>query len=151
MYREFDAYKKAEEKSNKFTIWFATVVMVVFTLGVILVSVVLSFVSLFYGNYDTSMWFIPFYYHNIFPFDTSTVAGWYFELFFQMGSGYSYVFAITSTISLFGGFNWYIEACYLQIKHMLNILDEMNDTNIDFQEIDAHFNRIIVFHTEILE
>lgn len=125
--------------------------MIVFTLVVILVSIAFSFVNPFYGNYDTSTWFIPFYYHNMFPFNTSTIVGWYFELFLQIGSGYSYVFAITSTISLFGGFSWYIEACYLQIEHMLDILDEMNANGTNFRKIDAHLNRIIAFYNKILK
>lgn len=91
VYQPFDAYEKAEEKSNLLAVWFPSFIFWSFTIGVFMVSFALSFYEMYVGNYDTSTWFIPFYYYNVLPFDATTVSGWYIEFVLQICGGYPYV------------------------------------------------------------
>lgn len=123
--------------------------MLFFSFGTVLLSIVMSIWNLYQQNFDTTSWFLPYY--IILPIDKSTIFGWYCELFLQIYSGYAFVLTITSTVTFFGGCSFYIEACQRQFKHMFVGIDEQIQNAECFETIQKSLFETIVFHNKIFE
>lgn len=123
--------------------------MLFFSFGTVLLSIVMSIWNLYQQNFDTTGWFLPYF--IILPIDKSTIFGWYCELFLQIYSGYAFVLTITSTVTFFGGCSFYIEACQRQFKHMFMGIDEKIQNAECFETIQKSLFETIVFHNKAFE
>lgn len=110
----------------------------------------ISSIQIHKQHYDTTKWFLPYYYYNILPFDETTVPGWYFEFFLQMYGGYAYVFIMAATCTFFGSCSYYIQACHSQIRYMFKLLDKMAQNRVNLQSLELGLNEIILFHNRII-
>lgn len=147
----FDGYKKAERLSRTLTLWLIALVVGIFTFSAIGMNLIILSIGLYRGNTDTSTWFLPYYYHNVFPFDDTTVSGFFVELILQVFAGYAYVLSIASTCTFFGGSSYYIEACCLEIKHHFKLLDDQVESARNPRILEMKLNEIIKFHKKLIK
>lgn len=141
-------YFKAEQKSHKLTKWFTLFVMLFFTFGTILYSLLLSFWNIYNHNFDSVTWWLPIN-TQFSVVDKSSLIGWYFELLMDALCGYAFVLTMTSTVTFFGACSFYIEACCSQLKHMFAQLDDMAKKKRNNHV--THLSEIVVFHNTIVE
>lgn len=145
-YRDFHGFQKAGEKSNFLSKWLPIVVLFFFTFGTLFVTFGMSLWNIHKGNYESENWFLP--YQIILPIDKSSMFGWYFEFILQGFIGYVFVLSITTTVTVFGGCSYYIEACLNQFKHMFQELDQTDEKNI--RAIEENVFKAIIFHNKII-
>lgn len=147
---EFDGYKRAEQKSRTLTIWLLALVLGLFFISGIGMPLIILSIELYHGNSNTLSWFLPYYYHNVFPFDETTVSGFFVEFILQIIAGHAYVLSIASTCTFFGGSSYYIEACCLEIKHLFRLLDDQVDNSRNPRILEMKLNEIITFHNKLI-
>lgn len=148
-------YEDVEQKSRSFTNFLFCLGIGSGAVGVIIPSYMLSFISMFMGNYDPSTWFFPIKYSV--PFNSSTILGFYIKLTMYAVHGlHSYYMIILTSICYLVSCCYYINACCAHFQHMSNEVDRIisHDKEIKQEETIEVNNRLkvaIEFHIKILE
>lgn len=146
----FDEYKRAEQKTRTLTIWLLALLLGLSIFSAIGMSFIMLSIEVYHGNYNTTTWFLPYYYHNVFPFDETTISGYFVELGLQFYGGYAYVLSIVSTCAFFGGSSYYIQASCLEIRHLFKLLDDQVESSRSRHMLQMKLNEIIKFHKKLI-
>lgn len=117
----------------------------------------ISLINMWFGNFDTSTWFIPV--NLACPFDTSTIFGWYMMLLlFQIPCGFAFLLSITAIVTHFVSCCLYIIACCDHFKLKIQNLDQMiakisdeHETNQENNKMNALIVDIISTHIDIIK
>lgn len=153
----YDIYLKNEQKCRKYSKRLGCYIL--FHMQVFVAAFLYSMYCIYRGNFDTSIWPLPFNYAV--PFDETTVWGWYLMWFIQTNSAISYVSGVLSTTSYFMACCLYIDAIcnhfellvYSIDKATQQYLTEMNQTRkLKLRrKIKESFIDTVKQHVEILE
>lgn len=155
---EYDIYWNNEQKCRKFTkrifcyiLWHSQVFVT---------ALLYSFYCVYTGNFNTSVWPLPF--NFVAPFDTTVVWGWYLMWFIQFNSAMSYCLSVIAPTSYFVACCLYNVATCDHLNFLIQLIEadvkeslREETSSIRYQvirrNIKGKFIKVVKHHAEILE
>lgn len=146
-------YRETEMKCRFYTKLAPTLYSIVAVLVCILPAVIYSSVCMWYGNFDTSTWFIPMKFAV--PFNTATIGGWYVALLVKVVIIWVFIVVITALLTYLLSVCWYVKA----LRDHFESFFQKIDSKITFDQMHSErnteekffFKELILFHMKMTE